>query len=129
MAATAGVRVEGGRELRRDLKRAAGDLNDLKDAHREVAGIVARTAGPEAPVSSGALAASVRPGATARAAIIRAGGASLPYAGPIHFGWPARNIEPDPFITEQAEATEPTWTDLYGDAVQRILDRIKGANT
>ena len=38
----------------------------------------------------GALKASVRAGASSRAGVVRAGKKLVPYAGPIHYGWPSR---------------------------------------
>jgi len=58
--------------------------------------------------------------------VIRAGGASLRYAGPVHFGWPEHHIEAQPFITEAAQRTEPAWTHIYEDAVESVLDTIRG---
>ena len=51
----------------------------------------------------------------------------LPYAGPIHWGWPARGICAQPFMTDAAADTEPSWTRTYRAEVDRILDRIEGA--
>lgn len=121
-----GLRVEGGRQLRTSVRNAVGDLKDLKDAHKEAADLVARESRPAAPHRTGRLAGSVRSAGTAGQAIIRAGGARIPYAGPIHFGWAARHIKPQPFITETAQRTEPQWTEMYHDAVQNIVDKIKG---
>lgn len=125
---SAGVRVEGGRELRRSLRRAAGNLNDLKAAHGAAGAIVAAAAKPRAPRGpSGDLGASVRSSGTTTAAIVRAGYASVPYAGPIHWGWPARHIAPQPWLSTTAQATEPTWLAIYETAVERVLDTITGA--
>ena len=56
-----------------------------------------------------------------------AGGAKVPYAGPIHWGWPDRNIEPHPFIADTAGETEQTWLPIYEQDLQRICDSVKGA--
>lgn len=121
--------VEGGRELRRTLRAAGNDLQDLKDVHGKVAGLVTTASKPRAPRVTGRLAASGRPGATKTAAIIRYGNnTSIPYAGPIHFGWKARHIAAHPWATQTARDTEPTWTRMYEDAVDRVLATIKGAS-
>lgn len=122
-----GIEVVGARELRSTLKRAGEDLGDLKAAHAAAAQLVTATSRPKAPRRTGTLSGSVRGSGTSTAAIIRAGGARVPYAGPIHFGWRAHNIEPQPFISEAAQSTEPAWTALYTRAVDRILDKVKGA--
>lgn len=124
----AGVRVEGARELRRSLRRAAGNLDDLKAAHGLAGAVVAGAAKPRTPRRSGRLASSVRSSGTTTAAVIRAGYASVPYAGPIHWGWPARHIKPQPWLSETATATEPSWLPIYEHAVEAVLDTIRGAN-
>lgn len=127
MAEPFGIRVDGGRQFRSTVKRAVGDLGDLKATHKEAADLVAREAKPDAPTGKTLkLQGSVRAAGTASAAIIRAGGARVRYAGVQHFGWPARNIKAQPFITEAAQRTEPQWADIYADGVQTILNRIKG---
>lgn len=120
------VQVEGARELRASMKAAGEDLGDLKDAHSQVAGFVAGAASAAAPHRSGALAGTVRGNRAATSAVVKAGGAAVPYAGVIHWGWPGRNIPAHPFLTDTATSTEPTWTDMYFQAVQRIVDRIRG---
>lgn len=127
MGSSAGIRVEGMGNLRRSLKRAGEDLEDLKGAHGEVASFVAAAAQPKAPHRSGRLAASVRSGATKTTALIRAGKTSVPYANAVHWGWAARHIKAQPFISQTAQATEPRWTPVYEAAVQEALDRVSGA--
>lgn len=123
------VQVEGARELRRTLRKAGDDLDDFKSVHREIGGIVVDSARPKTPRGfTGRLEASVRASGTKTAAVVRAGKARVPYAGPIHWGWPARNIRPQPWLTDAASQTEPRWTNAYMKHVERVLDKIKGAN-
>lgn len=124
MAAT--VTVEGARELRATMKRAGDDLGDLKDAHAEVANYVAGAARSAAPIASGRLAASIRGNRAAASAVVKAGSAAVPYAGPIHWGWPARNVAAQPFLTATAAETEPHWTETYLAAIRRIVERVHG---
>lgn len=119
--------VEGARELRRSLARAGDDMNDLKDAHAAVAAFVASRSKSASPRRSGRLAGSVRGNRAKASAAVKAGGASVPYAGPIHFGWPARNISPQPFLVDTAHATEAQWRLMYLQAIDRILSKVKGA--
>jgi hypothetical protein len=121
------VEVDGVRELRRSLKRAGDDLGDLKDANAEVAGMVAGRASSLAPRVSGRLAGSVRGNRAAASAVVKVGGASLPYAGPVHWGWPARHIAANPFAVNAAHDTEPAWTATYLDAIERIVGKVRGA--
>lgn len=120
------LQVRGARELRAALRRAGQDMADLKDTHRQVAGIVVGRGRTTAPRRTGRLGANVRAGATQTAAIARAGGARVPYAQPIHWGWHRRGIKPQPWLSHAAQATEPEWFGIYAAAIDRILDRIKG---
>lgn len=120
------VKVDGARELRRQLRAASDDLGDLKAAHAEAGRIVEPVAKGRAPVRSGALRASVRSSGTATAAIVRAGYARVPYANPIHWGWPARNIRPQPFAWDAIKKTQPRWMLAYQRAVNGILSRVRG---
>lgn len=127
MSARPAVEVEGLRTLRRTLKAAGHSLQDLKDAHNEVAQLVVRAAAPNAPRRTGALAGTDRGSGTQSAAIVRAGRASVPYAGPIHWGWPARHITAQPWLYEAAVDSQDQWTGVYLRALQHIIDTIEGA--
>jgi hypothetical protein len=121
------VQVDGLRTLRRTLKAAGADLDDLKAAHAAVAARVVRAALPNVPRRSGALAASVRGSGQAGAAVVRAGRAAVPYAGPIHWGWPARHIKARPFLWDAIADTETQWLGTYRTALDHLIDSIEGA--
>lgn len=120
------LRVDGARRLRRDLRQVAGDLEDLKVANAAAAATVAAAAAARAPHRTGRLAGSVRGNRAASRATVAAGGAAVPYAGPIHWGWPAHGIEARPFIADAAVATEPTWLPMYVADIDRATDRVRG---
>lgn len=122
------VKLVGGRRLRRAMRDAGLDLRELKDTNRRVAGIVASEGKSAAPVKSGRLAADVRPGASQTAAVVRAGRQSVPYAGVIHWGWPKRGIVAQPFLSDAAQRTEPTWQDVYMAFVNKTINQIEGAS-
>ena len=68
------VEVDGARQLRRTLKQAGSDLDDLKTLHRKVSQMVADLAAARAPIGpTGRLQASIRAGATKTAGVVRAG--------------------------------------------------------
>lgn len=127
MARHDAVEVEGARELRRTLKRAGDDLGDLKDANQRAGQFVANAGSQRAPHLTGALAGALRASRVAGGATIRAGSASVPYAGPIHWGWPAHNIKAQPFLSDAATETEPEWLPIYEEDIAKIVDRIEGA--
>lgn len=120
------VRVEGLNRLVRTLNKAAVDVSELKDAHQRVAQIVADAASSRAPRRSGALASAIRGSRQVRRARVTAGSARVPYAPPIHWGWAARGIAANPFVSEAAQDTESRWTETYTQDVQNALDQVKG---
>lgn len=128
MAAPAHVQVEGLRQLRAQLRRAGADLGDLKRANAAAAQLVVDAAAPFAPTRTGRLRASPRASKAAGRARVLAGGAAVPYAGPIHWGWPARGIAPQPWISDAAQRTEPLWLDVYLRDIDRIIDGVRGAS-
>lgn len=92
------VRIEGLRKAIRSLEAAGADAQDMRDLMHAIGGIVVESASP--PEVSGALAGTIRAGRGKTKAVVRAGGARAPYAGVVHYGWPARGIAPQPFLTD-----------------------------
>jgi len=121
------IRIEGGRELRRAFREAGDDMSDLKDLHKRLADDVAGTAKTKVPVRSGRLQRSIRGSGTKTAARIRAGNnrksgpTSVPYAGPIHFGWSARGIKAQPFMYDALDDRRQEVVDAYNRQVQEII--------
>lgn len=122
------IHVEGLDRLRRELRRVKDRELDqeMKAIHAGLAREIVQRAEPNVPVRTGALKASLRSAGTVRDAIGRVGKASVPYAGPIHYGWRARNIPRRPFLTNAAEALERDITDRYDQEVARMLDKVVG---
>lgn len=114
MAAPVGIRVTGLDEVRRGLRALQADLpKELTRIHRQAAETVAEAARRKAPRRSGRLAGSVKPQAGQKYARVAAGRKLVPYAGPIHFGWPKRNIRPQPFLTDAIHEHAPRVLDDY----------------
>lgn len=126
MSGDFGVTVEGLAALTRTMRKAGEDLTDLKDANARAAAIVASAAAGMAPRRTGRLAASIRGTRAAARARVVAGRVSVPYAAPIHWGWPARHIKANPFLSDAARATEPQWLPQYLKDVEAALDNVKG---
>lgn len=115
-------RIEGLYEVQRQLTRlgkAAKD--DMKPAHLASAELVVMNAKPMAPVLTGRLQQSLRAFARQRAGIVRAGNTSVPYAGPIVFGWPARAIKPNPFIYEAADERRAQIAAIYSKRMDEVI--------
>lgn len=92
------VRVKGLSKTVRALTKAGADTQDMKELMHEIGMIVIKASMP--PSQSGALEGSLRAGRGKTKAVAKAGGARVPYAGVIHYGWPARNIEATNFLTD-----------------------------
>ena len=118
------VRVTGAKELRKALQHMGDDLSDFTALHRDLAEMVASAARSKAPVRSGALAGSVKGKGYKTRASVAAGGRLVPYAGPIHFGWPARNIEPQPFLYDALDSRKREVVDKYEDRVGDLVKKL-----
>ncbi len=122
--ARAVLHVEGMPAVRRKLRALGDDLVDLKEANARAAAIVATAAAARAPKRTGRLAASIRGNRAVGRAEVKAGGARVPYAGPVHWGWPARGITAQPFAAEAAQQTEHVWLPAYAEDVARVVDKL-----
>lgn len=115
------VRVEGLGKAMRQLSAAGANADELRDLMQEIGGLVVNAANP--PRASGTLAATVRPGRGKTKAVVRAGGARAPYAGVIHYGWPARNIAPNPFLTNALNAQRSAIFQALDNGIADLLEK------
>lgn len=115
--------VQGADRLAFTLRRFSAGLDDMGPAHRAAASIALQAARSRAPVRSGRLRASGQTGGTGQYGDVLF---TAPYAGPIHWGWPARGIAPTLFATKGAEASQDQWLDAYTNAIQDDLDKVEG---
>lgn len=119
------LKVEGLRELQREIRRLQdADLKQgLRAANRRAAAIVKDAADP--PRRTGRLARSVGVVAGLKDAVVKAGSASVvPYAGPVHYGWPARHIKANPFILRALKARLRDVRSTYEDLLSDIADEF-----
>lgn len=124
------VEIVGLRETQKALK-ALGDATkkELKGTHLEAAQIVVEGAIRFAPVRTGALARSIRAAATMTSGKVRIGsswgnsGDVVEYGGPIHFGWPRRRIQPQPFIYEALDGRRAEVAKLYAIRIDQLVTR------
>lgn len=118
------IAVVGLAELSRLFRAAGGDLSEeLREANKAAAEVVAAEARGRVPRRSGRLAKSIRATGGVRVAAVRAGGARMPYAGPIHFGWPAHNIRPQPFLYDAADDRRTEVIAVYEKNIADLIDR------
>lgn len=116
-----GVHVDGLRELIRDLQDVGVQVDDLKDAFGSIAKEAADLAASFAPRRSGRLQASIRGTRAKNKASVRAGGARVPYAGPVNFGWPRRGIRASLFMQRADDKIRPHVADDIEAAIVRLL--------
>lgn len=114
-----GVRIVGLREKVRALQELGLEVQDLKEAFSAIAKKGAETAKSFVPVRTGRLSASIRGNRAKSKAVVMAGRAAVPYAGPINFGWPARNIAPAHFLG-QADAV---WQQTAAEDLDKEIDK------
>ena len=113
------VRIEGLAKTVRALEKAGADSQDMKDLMHALGMFVVNAA--DAPVLSGTLQGTIRAGRGKTKAVVRAGGARAPYAGVIHYGWPARNIQPTNFLSEALQRERGDILSALDDGLADIL--------
>lgn len=102
-----GVRVDGLTAVTRALLEVGLEVEDLKGAFNAIASRGARVAATLAPKRSGRLAGDVRGNRARSKAVVTAGRVSVPYAGPINYGWAKHNIEPSGFMQRTDKVMQP----------------------
>lgn len=117
------VRVEGLNKVRRDLRKLASDVDygdQFLAVNKTLADAVAMDSRNYVPVLSGALQGSIRSAASKTSGRVKAGYKAVPYAGPIHFGWPARFIKPQPFVYDAIDKRRTEIKERY----QRLIEKL-----
>lgn len=119
-----GVSVVGLRETTRALEKAGIEVDDLKDVMATIATEAAETMARFVPVGpTGRLRASVRGNRAKGKAVVAIGGARVPYAGAINYGWRRRNIQPADFIARTDAVMETRAIELLESGWNAIADR------
>jgi hypothetical protein len=118
------VRVEGLNKVRRDLKKLASDVDygdQFLAVNKTLADAVAGDSKNYVPVLTGSLSGSIRSAASAKSGRVKAGHKAVPYAGPIHFGWPARFIKPQPFVYDAIDKRRTEIKDRYEKLIEKLI--------
>lgn len=115
------LRIEGLRRTLRDLHRAGVAAEDIKDSMHRLGSMVVESAQPRVPVASGRTRATLRAGRGKTKAVVRMGGAKVPYAPVIHYGWPARGIRAQPSLVEAFQAMQPRLVVALSDELAGLL--------
>jgi hypothetical protein len=120
------IRVSGLNRAIRALKDVGVPASEIAAAGKDAAELVAGEARSLVPVQTGALKGSIRTATQQRKAIVRAGGARVPYANPIHWGWFRRGIKPNQFFSRAINPQIDKIYKSYFDSLQRLIDKYKG---
>lgn len=107
----------------RDLERAGVEVADLKEAFAVIAQEGADTGQRFTEVRSGRLRGTVRGNRAKNKAVITFGRASVPYAGPYLYGWPARHIKPATTIEQTDRVMDDRAPFLFDQELGRLFDR------
>lgn len=105
-----------------DTQSAKGEM---KQAHLEGAKLVRGVALGLAPAQTGRLRDTIRAAATVKSGRVRAGFKRVPYAGPIHFGWRARDISPQPFLYDALDARRSEVMATYEKQLNSIIKKYE----
>lgn len=137
------VEVVGARELRRRINSFDDEVSkagkgELRSVYMSAARVVEVAAKGEAPARSGRLRATIRSQATVRGARVVAGNnakgkTGVPYAAPIHWGWPSRPnrakrwrggpIRPNKFMMRARDDNADVVADALARGLQDLIDR------
>ena len=114
--------------LQKAMKEAGDDMvAELKAGNKALGEIVAARARQLVPVRSGALQKTIKATKSAGGAKVNAGTPSLtskvPYAGPIHYGWEARDIEARPFLSDALDDVRDEVVDAYDKMIADLLKK------
>lgn len=117
------VAVEGLRQKVSALVALGTDVEDLKDGFAAIAAEGAQIAGRLAPRVTDKLAGTVRGNRAKSTAIVTAGRASVPYAGPINYGWPRRTIAASLFLQRADAQLEDRAPAILEDQINQAITR------
>lgn len=118
------MRISGLNEVVRGLQKAGVEVADLKAAFKAISSEGAAIAAALAPKRTGRLAGNIRGSTAKNKAVITAGGARVPYAAVVNYGWPARNIGASGFMQAADMRLRPTAVRDIEQALNSALARV-----
>jgi hypothetical protein len=108
------LRVTGADDIAQGLDNVVRQVPTLDP--QEVGALILQAARARTPVLTGRLRASGRADGMHVAF-------TAPYSAPIHWGWKARNISPNPYLVKGTEAAADAWLQAFTDVLQDELNR------
>lgn len=118
------IRVHGLAAAVRELERLGVDLQDLKAAFAQIATEAVPTYRRFTPRRSGRLAGNYRSSKTKNRVQLIVGSAAVPYAKPINYGWPARNIRAADFVAKGDQVTTPKAIEAIEAEINRLIQTM-----
>lgn len=114
----ASVRLAGLDSTIRDLRAVGVQTRDITSLLRKALRPTYTQARALVPYGTGTLRRSIKLRASNNWAYISA---TAPYAGPIHYGWPRKNISPNMFLRTPAKDNETQITQTITDGITQML--------
>lgn len=124
MAASPSIRIDGVREAARVLERLGVGVEDLRAAFGRISSEALPVYQRHTPVRTGRLRGDYRAARTKNRAVLYLGRTSVPYAGPINYGWAARGIEPANFIARGDIEMGPKAMDAIEAELNRLITTL-----
>lgn len=118
------IRVHGLAAAVRELERLGVDLQDLKAAFAKIADEAVPNYQRFTPVRSGRLRGNYRASKTKNRVALLVGSGSVPYAKPINYGWPARNIRAADFVAKGDQVTTPKAIEAIEAEINRLIQTM-----
>lgn len=118
------VKVEGLRQTVNQLQTLGADVDDLKDTFSAIADEGARVMASLVPVRSGKLRATIHGNRAKSKAVVTVGRGSVPYAGPINYGWPARHIKARNFVAKTDQVMGPRIEKMLDQGLEKAIRKI-----
>jgi len=115
------INIQGVKEVTDSLNKLARDLQSNIELNKELSTTLSQKASAMAPKLTGALASSVIGNPSAEKAQILAGSESVPYAGVQEYGWPERNIRPQPYLNPAVKDNMGYIIEKYNDSIQSAI--------
>ncbi|HET6874651.1 MAG TPA: hypothetical protein VFH70_07725 [Acidimicrobiales bacterium] len=113
--------VTGLREALKAMQEVGAEVEDLKEVMGDIASTAADVMRPFIPKRSGALANTARGNRAKGKAVVTVGRARVGYAGPINYGWRARNIAPADFTGKTDRVMETRAAEMLETGLTKII--------
>jgi hypothetical protein len=130
----AGIKVTGMKGSIKALRELGVPDKAIKEGGYQAGEIIASEARTLVPKRTGKLQRSIRTSKTLNKVEVKAGGARVPYANPIHWGWfydkntfIYKNIRPNPFFTRALFLKRETVYKEYFQNIDKLLADVSDA--